>query len=80
MVIDEALSLGVPVLTTATTSADEMVTARRGGWVCENTQTALTDTLIRVVSDPAAVAAVRTSLMRGWDNDLALAQFERISS
>ena len=78
MVIDEALSLGVPVLTTATTSSEEMVTARHGGWVCENTQTSLTDTLIRVASDPMQLAAVRSSLTQGGDNRTALEQLDRI--
>ena len=78
MVIDEALSLGVPVLTTATTSSAEMVTARQGGWVCDNTQTALTDALIQVASDPSGLAAAKAALAVPWDNRHALAQFERL--
>ena len=78
MVIDEAMSLGVPVLTTATTSAVEMVTDRQGGWICANTQTALTDMLTQVASNPADIAAARAALSRPWDNGAALAQLERI--
>ena len=77
MVIDEALSLGVPVLTTATTSAKEMVTARHGGWVCENTLSALTDALVQVASDPVGLAAIKAALVGPWDNREALAQLER---
>jgi glycosyltransferase involved in cell wall biosynthesis len=36
MVIDEAVSLGLPVLTMRTTSSDEMVIDAQCGWVCEN--------------------------------------------
>jgi len=78
MVIDEALSLWVPVLTTATTSSKEMVTARNGGWVCENTQEALTDMLIRVASDPGLLAAAKAALTGGHSNYDALVQFDRL--
>ena len=78
MVIDEAMSLGVPVLTTATTSVVEMVKDRQGGWICENTQIALTDKLVQVATDPAGIAAARVALSKPWDNAAALAQLERI--
>lgn len=78
MVIDEALSLGVPVLTTATTSTDEMVSARQGGWVCDNTDESLTRTLLQVAANPAEIAAKRAALQKGGDNREALEQFERL--
>ena len=38
LVIGEAAALGVPVLTTETTSAHEMVEQSGYGWVCENSE------------------------------------------
>ena len=58
MVIDEAVSLGIPVLTTATTSAKEMVPDRGAGWVCTNTDEAFVHALCRIAADPASLRSV----------------------
>ena len=79
MVIDEALCLGVPVLTVETTSSYDMVTERNAGWVCPNTQEDLTRMLIRVLSEPDRMAAVRMELQgRYQTNDAAEKQFEKL--
>ena len=79
MVIDEALCLNVPVLTVQTTSSYEMVTLRQGGWVCENTEEALSQTLIRVLSDTKGIDTVR-NILRGQynNNNDAAAQFAEL--
>lgn len=41
MVFDEALSLGVPILTTNTLSAEELIAERNIGYVCENDDDAI---------------------------------------
>lgn len=79
MVIEEAVSLGVPVLTTETTSSEDMVAQRGCGWVCANNQDALNKKLAQVLADPSIAQTVKMRL-RGsvMDNTLALEQFRKI--
>ena len=76
MVIDEAVLLGLPVLTPQTTSSQEMVIDRGVGWVCENNQMALNDTLMSILDDPEGLH-VMTEKMRSKsaDNRMAIRQF-----
>lgn len=79
MVIDEAVSLGLPVLTVRTTSSEEMVTARRAGWVCGNDQAALNEALLAAVSDADALKNVKIGLRkRTVDNTIAAERFRRL--
>lgn len=79
MVIEEAASLGLPVLTAETTSSREMVTKPKRGWVCENSQDAINEMLARVLGDPDSLQTVRAGLHgRNMDNTLALAQFAKM--
>lgn len=76
MVIEEAASLGIPVLTVETTSSEEMVTQRGCGWVCKNSQDALNEMLVQVLADQNLLQAVRIRLHENvLDNALALKQF-----
>lgn len=79
LVIEEAASLGVPVLTTATTSSEDMVTRRGCGWVCANKQEALNEMLARILTDPDVLRSAGMR-MHGvvMDNTLALEQFTKI--
>lgn len=76
MVIEEARCVGLPVLTVETTSSREMVLDTGCGWVCENTQQAINDCLLSVLSDRPALRKLQHTL-RGaaMDNAAALAQF-----
>ena len=77
MVIEEALSLGLPVLTTQTTSAQEMI--GQNGWICENSQEAINDALYRVLKNREELKAMRKKLIeKTADNDLAVGQFETL--
>lgn len=79
MVIDEAVSLGLPVLTVETTSSHEMVQLRQAGWVCGNDQAALNEALLRLLSDTAAIERVKEGLRRQTvDNTLAAQQLRRL--
>lgn len=79
MVIDEARCLGLPVLTTATTSSTEMVAQAKAGWVCDNSQEALTETLCRVAADREGLQTVKHHLNRSrMDNRAALAGFRAV--
>ena len=76
MVIDEARCLGVPILSTEISSAQEMIIDVQAGWVCDNNQTAIDETLCRVLADRDGLAAVKQRLLATpMDNRVALAQF-----
>ena len=76
MVIEEARCLGVPVLSTEIISTKEMVTEAQAGWVCDNDQTAIDETLCRVLADPDGLAALQQRLLTTpMDNRIALEQF-----
>ena len=75
IVFDEAMALGVPILSTETLSAREMVAERGAGLVCENNEDALFDMLQRafVTKQPIATTAFP-------DKDLPLLQFKQVCS
>ena len=66
MVIDEARCLGLPVLSTATTSAQEMIIDRGCGWVCDNSQFSINHSLEAVLQNQSGLEHVR-SLIRFSD-------------
>lgn len=79
MVIDEARSLGVPILTTETTSSRDMVSDMGCGFVCENSTAALCEKLYEVASGREGLASLKTKLKDiGADNADALRQFDEI--
>ena len=79
MVIDEARCLGLPVLTTETTSSHDMVTAMGCGFVCDNTQEALSAELIEISSDKKHLENIKNSLQgKNADNTEAIARFNSI--
>ena len=76
MVIEEARCLGVPILSTEIISTKEMVTEAQAGWVCDNDQAAIDQTLCRVLADRDGLAALKQRLLATpMDNRVALAQF-----
>ncbi len=79
MVIDEARGLGIPILTTETTSSEEMVTAPGCGWVCKNSQEDLSEALYSILSDKNLLASVKNKLLNeASDNKKAEAQFKAL--
>ena len=81
VVIDEAASLGTPILSTRTSSADEMISDRALGWVCENSDKALTDALGALISTPERVKEKKDSLKNIiFDNKTAEIQLEKLVS
>ena len=79
MVIEEAASLGVPVLTVETTSSEDMVTRRGCGWVCANKQEAINEMLAQVLADPSLLQTARMRMHgAAMDNTLALEQFTEL--
>ncbi len=80
MVIDEARYLGVPVLSTETTSASDMITDRECGWVCQNSQEGITDKLMELLSCPDTLKAMKVKLQTEKPtNQMAVEQFTSIT-
>lgn len=76
MVIEEAACLGVPVLTTRTTSSKDMVADAGIGWICENNQEAINALLLDIVSGRLdAIKKTELCSKDNMDNRLALDQF-----
>lgn len=79
MAIAEAVSLCIPVLTTRTTSSEEMVIETCAGWVCDNDQCSLNDTLRKLLANPAQLKDKKNSMrMLRASNDVAQAQFSQL--
>jgi glycosyltransferase involved in cell wall biosynthesis len=74
MVIDEAVCLGLPVLTVRTTSSHDMVTQREAGWVCDNDQQALNEALLEILRHPDRLDNVKTCLKKQTVDNSAAAQ------
>ena len=76
MVLEEARCLGLPVLTVRTTSSEEMVTAQNAGWVCENNQQALNESLTQILTNKGELEKQKRKLQSiKMDNNQALTQF-----
>lgn len=79
MVFDEAACLGVPILSTATTSTDEMITKEHSGVVCDNSQNGLIISLQNLLNDPHQLADIRKALVgRIFDNKASICLFDNI--
>ena len=77
MVIGEAASLGTPILSTLTSSAEDMVKNRGIGWVCENSLEGLIWGLKNAIEHPDAIAEKKQILaMTSHNNEEAIAQFD----
>lgn len=79
MVFDEAACLGVPVLATQTTSTDEMIIQENAGFVCDNSQEAITQTLLEILAEPSSLETIARQLQeKQFSNEKAVEQFDKI--
>lgn len=80
LVIDEALCLGIPVLSTKTTSSEDMILQRRCGWVCDNTQEAINEELYHVVADRDGIIEMKHTISSRTlcDNSEAVSMLNQI--
>ena len=77
MVIEEAASLGIPILTTNTTSSNEMVVQTGAGWVCENSEESLSQMLCNILSNPTKLKEKKKQLQKlRMDNAAAQEQLQ----
>ncbi len=78
LVIGEAACLGTPVLSTATSSAEEMVAQSGFGWVCENSVDGLSKGLSALLSEPALLRERAVALANAaFDDREAVEAFHR---
>lgn len=74
MVIDEARSLGLPILSTSTTSSQDMILDSECGWVCDNSQAALDESLQAVLADVHSLQYTKGKLLESNPNNNAAAE------
>jgi glycosyltransferase involved in cell wall biosynthesis len=79
MVIDEAICLGLPILTTETTSSYDMVTSGEYGFVCENSLDALMTAFVNIAFNKEELMATKKRMQgETVDNTEAVEQFNKI--
>ena len=79
LVIDEAICLGVPVLSTETTSSKDMILDRNCGWVCENSQQAIDKAFAEILLDPVALREKKKQIQQmECNNEKAAAAFHSV--
>jgi glycosyltransferase involved in cell wall biosynthesis len=79
LVFGEAKCLGIPVITTNTSSAIEMVEEGKEGFVCENSEYGLYEILKKVVNNPEELSKCRDYLRKQqYTNEKALWQFRNL--
>lgn len=77
MVFNEACCLGIPVLTTNTLSAKEMVSSRNVGFVCDNNDTGIYNMLKQAIG--GNIPPIDEVDMRAWNN-VVVEQFTQLIS
>ena len=79
LVIGEAACLGTPILSTRTSSAEEMIENPGYGWVCENTVEAMTAALSELLNNPEQIQAKHRALSGlAFDNTRAMEAFTEL--
>lgn len=80
LVIDEAVCLGVPILSTQTTSSTDMIIERNCGWVCENSQEGINRKFYDILSNYDEIKRVKSLIDECCicENDRALDMFDKI--
>ena len=76
MVFGEAAFFGLPVLTTDTTSAYELVENTGGGFVCKNSDESIKEELKKLLEDPAIISEKAKGI--NISNEKALEEFESL--
>lgn len=79
MVIGEAAYLATPILTTQTSSAQEMVQQTGYGWVCKNSVDGIRDGIAQLLAQPGCLIEKRIWLKKlNFDNTKALECFREL--
>lgn len=79
MVIEEAKSIGLPVITADTISAEEMVKHETEGYVCANNEEGIYEAIKTAVKNPDKIKQFKKYLsQKRFNNNDAVAQFKKI--
>lgn len=79
MVFEEAKCIGLPILTTNTTSAFEMVEKSNAGWTCENSMYGIKEKLIYILDNRTELSKIKENLKnQQFNNELALKEFNNV--
>lgn len=79
MVFDEACILHLPIITTNTVSAIEMVKNPGIGYVCENSEEGIAEALLKITNNPELLKKYRqNTYIREINNSIPLAQFKNL--
>jgi len=79
MVFDEAKCIGLPILTTNTTSAIEIVEKYNAGWTCENSLDGIKEKLKYTLDNRNELNQIKENLKnQKYNNELALKQFKYV--
>lgn len=79
MVFDEAKCLGLPILTTNTTSATEIVETGNAGWTCENSSDGIKVRLKYILDNRNELSKIKNNLKKqNFNNEQAIKQFNDV--
>jgi len=79
MVIGEAARLGTPVLSTRTSSAEEMIAETGLGWVCDNSVTGMKEMLTQLLKHRYQIDEKKNEILKAVpDNRSAVSRFNEI--
>lgn len=76
LVIDEAIAVGIPILTTNTISATEMIYKSKYGWVCDNSKEGIKEYIIRIMNNKEQLYEIRKNFLKEFNNSTPVSQFK----
>lgn len=79
MVFDEAMCIGLPILTTRTISAIEMIEKQNAGWVCENSLEGIKEKICYIIDNRKELCRIKNNLKRqNFNNEKAIEQLNNV--
>jgi glycosyltransferase involved in cell wall biosynthesis len=79
MVILEALTLGVPVLSTRFSSSEEIIQNKGYGIICDNSEESITKSLVSILNNPNILKTMKEAAVEyGYDNQTILSQVRKL--
>ena len=80
MVFDEAACLGVPILSTKTTSTDDMILASGNGYVCDNNTEAIYENMKWILQHKDDLKMIKHNMMsKSYSNQDSIVEFTKLA-
>lgn len=80
MVFDEAACLGVPILSTKTTSTDDMILASGNGYVCDNNTEAIYENMKWILQHKDDLKMIKHNMMsKSYSNQDSIVEFAKLA-